>query len=194
VALVECAHRCRAETKPEQPVERGGRTSAQQVAQHDRASLLAGEPLQFGGHLLADAAQPLGLADDLAHHRHAAAHPASTFGDHDDGELRSVQFAVANGLGHRLQLVGDLGDQDRVGTACHTRVERDPTRVAAHHLDDDDPPVRRGRGEQPIDALRSEADRGVETEGGIGALEIVVDGLGHADHPQAGLGQMMPDG
>ena len=72
-------------------------------------------------------------------------------------------------------------------------VECDPARVATHHLDDDHPAVRGGGGEQPVDALRREADRAVEAERRHRGLEVVVDRLRHTDHTQAGDVEVVAD-
>ena len=72
-------------------------------------------------------------------------------------------------------------------------VERDPTGVPPHHLDDDDASVR-GRGrEQAIDALGGEVDGGVEPERRLGVFEIVVDRLRHADDAEAALVEVVAD-
>ena len=87
LALVERPYSGRTETQPEQPVERGRCAAAKQVTQHHRAGLLAGQHLQLCGDFLADATESLSLTNGLAQHRHAAANPAGSLGDHDDGEL-----------------------------------------------------------------------------------------------------------
>jgi hypothetical protein len=46
--------------------------------------------------------------------------------------------------------------------------------VAAHHLDDEHPTVRRRRGEQSVDALGGHPDGSVEPEGRVGLVEVVV--------------------
>ncbi len=76
----------------------------------------------------------------------------------------------------------------------HPRVQGDPPGVATHDLHDDDAAVGRGRREEPVDALGGEADGGVEPERRRGLVEVVVDRLRHADHPQPVAEQMMPDG
>jgi hypothetical protein len=45
-----------------------------------------------------------------------------------------------------------------------------------------------GGGVQAIDGVRGDLHRGVEPEREVGAGEVVVDGLGHADHAHAVLG------
>ena len=81
-----------------------------------------------------------------------------SLGDDDDRELRSVLAgggAIVSATG--IEIEGDLGDQDRMRTRRDAGVQCDPSRVAAHHLDDDHAPVRGGRREQTVDALRREA-------------------------------------
>ena len=72
-------------------------------------------------------------------------------------------------------------------------VQRDPARVAAHHLDHEHPVVRLGGGVQPVDRLGGDVDRGVEAEREVGAAEVVVDGLRYADDVDAQVGQLGGD-
>jgi hypothetical protein len=55
-------------------------------------------------------------------------------------------------------------DQDHGCVPGDPRVERDPARVAAHHLDHHQPPVRGRGGVRPVEALGRERDRGEEQE------------------------------
>ena len=57
--------------------------------------------------------------------------------------------------------------------------------MAAHHFHHDDAVVALGGGVQAIECFRGGADGGVEPERQLGAEDIVVDGLGHADHGQS---------
>ena len=68
-------------------------------------------------------------------------------------------------------------------------VQRDPAGVPAHHLDDERAVVRLGGGVQAVDRLGRDVDRGVEAEGVVGRVEVVVDGLRHADDADAVLVQ-----
>ena len=96
-------------------------------------------------------------------------------------------------LADLLDVEGHLGDQDHVGAARHAGVQRDPPGVPAHHLDDEGPVVRlRGR-VQPVDGLHRDVDRGVEAEGEVGGVEVVVDGLRYADDVHAVLVQLGGD-
>ena len=69
------------------------------------------------------------------------------------------------------------------------REERDPAGVAAHRLDDDDPVVRLGGRVAAVDRLGRDRDGGVEAEGVVGAVEVVVDRLRDADDRQVLLGE-----
>jgi hypothetical protein len=60
-------------------------------------------------------------------------------------------------------------------------LKRRPRAVAAHHLDYEDPFVRLGGGVEAIDRFGGHRNRGLETEGDDGAVEVVVDGLGDTD-------------
>ena len=74
-------------------------------------------------------------------------------------------------------------DEDHVGAAGEARPERDPARVPPHHLDDHDPLVGLGRRVQPVDRVDGDVHGRVEPEGDVGADDVVVDRLGHADDP-----------
>lgn len=67
------------------------------------------------------------------------------------------------------------------------RVQRDPSGVTAHHLEHHAPLVRVAGGAQPVDRLGGDLDGGVETEGVVGGVDVVVDGLGYPDDRDAVL-------
>lgn len=73
--------------------------------------------------------------------------------------------------------------------AGHTRVQGDPADVAAHHLDDEDAVVRFRRGVQTVDRVRGHRHRGVEAEGVVGGVGVVIDRLRHAHHRNAVVGE-----
>ena len=111
----------------------------------------------------------------------------SAFRHRDDGE------AVA-GIGTLLDLgkdgvdvVGDLRDQDDVRAAGHTGVQGQPAGLVAHDLHDEDPVVGGGGGMDAVNDIGGDLNGALETEGGVGAPKVVVDGLGQADDVQAFL-------
>ena len=86
-----------------------------------------------------------------------------------------------------------LGHEDHVGAAGHARVGGDPAGVAAHDLDDDHAVVRLGGRVQAVDRVGRDLHRGLEAEGVVGAREVVVDRLGHADDRHAVGGELRGD-
>ena len=82
-----------------------------------------------------------------------------------------------------------FGDQDVVGGRCDPRIAGDPAGVAAHRLDDHDPPVRLGGRLEAVDRLHHDIDARVEAERDVGRAEVVIDRLGDADGGQAAIGE-----
>ena len=123
----------------------------------------------------------------------AAALRRRAFRDHDDAEPGTPLVAIADALGHLVEVVRNLRHQDHVGAARHAGVQRDPARVAAHHLDDHDAAMRFGRRVQPIDRVGREAHRGVEAETARGPDDVVVDRLRDADERDPLLVELVRD-
>jgi hypothetical protein len=79
--------------------------------------------------------------------------------------------------------------------ACrHAGVQRDPADMPAHHFGDHAAPMRLAGGPQPVDGLRGDLHRSVKTEGVVGGIEVVVDGLGDTHDFQAGIRQALGGG
>ena len=112
----------------------------------------------------------------------------------DDDDRRVVQLEARLDVAADLvDVEGHLGDEDDVRAAGHARVQRDPARVPAHDLDDQDAVVALRGGVQPVDGLGGDVDRGVEAERVVRAREVVVDRLRHADDVDARLVQLGGD-
>ena len=86
----------------------------------------------------------------------------------------------------------ELGDHDRVGPAGQPGEHGDPSRVAAHHLDDHHAVVRLGRRVEAVDCVRGDLHRGVKAERVVRADHVVVDRLRHADDRQVDLLHDLP--
>ena len=78
----------------------------------------------------------------------------------------------------------ELGDEHDRRAAGDPGVGRDPAAVATHHLDDHHPVVALGGGVQTVDRVGGDLHRGVEAERLVGAVDVVVDRLRHADDRQ----------
>lgn len=138
--------------------------------------------LYLGGEPFADPREPgvaEGVARTVLEHRVAVLGHRPLGDDHD----RRVRGAEARGDpgADLIDVEALLGDEDDVGAAGQPRVQRDPPRVPAHHLDDQDTHVRLGGGTEAVDGLGGDIDRRVEPEGVVGGREVVVDGLRYAD-------------
>ena len=78
--------------------------------------------------------------------------------------------------------------------AGNAGMQCNPTGVAAHYLHHHHAVVALGGAVQPVQAVGGEGHGAVEAEGGEGLVQVVVDGLGHADHGQAFLVQGVGNG
>ena len=177
-----------AEARRQHAVVGGRRAAALDVAEDRHTRLEAGALLDLALELDRDAAEArvaerVGLAAGRRDAAAVARHRA--LGDDDDRERRPARVAALDALADLVDVERALGDEDDVGAAGDAAVGRDPARVAAHDLDDDDAVVRlRGR-VQAVDRVGGDLHRGVEAEGDVGAGEVVVDRLGDADHRHA---------
>ncbi|EGJ74632.1 putative 6-phosphofructokinase [Streptomyces sp. Tu6071] len=192
-----------AEARGEDAVVGGGGAAALDVAEDDRAGLLAEARFEFVGERGADAAEALvaELVDLALAVVHRPGRRVRALGDADDGELLAAREAFLDHLHEVGRVEGPLGQADAVRAARHARLQGDPARVPPHDLDDHDPLVGLGRGLEAVDRLGRDADGGVEAEGAVGRGDVVVDRLRHADdrhpalgeHPRGGQGALAAD-
>jgi hypothetical protein len=110
-----------------------------------------------------------------------------TLGHHDDRESGPVATAGVDELADRVPLEGQLRDQDHIGSARDAGGGGDPAGVSPHDLADHHPVMALGRRVELVDRLGGGRDRGEEPDRDLGADEIVVDGLGNADHVDPAL-------
>ena len=116
------------------------------------------------------------------------------FGRDHDAEVFAAGVAQADQFGDLIDIDRDFRNQNDVGAAGDAAVERDPSGMAPHDFDDDNAVVRFGGGVDAVDGAGGDVDRGIEAKGEVGAGEIVVDGLGDADHFDAVLMEFGRDG
>ncbi|CAM5377432.1 hypothetical protein SHIRM173S_06110 [Streptomyces hirsutus] len=101
-------------------------------------------------------------------------------GHHDDRRVVDLEPAL-HLLTDLIDVKGPLRDEDHVAAARDAGVQRDPPGVPPHDLHHQGAHVRLGGGVEAVDGLGRDADCGVEAEGVVGAGDVVVDGLRHAD-------------
>ena len=82
-----------------------------------------------------------------------------------------------------------LGNQSHVCAAGNASRVGNPAGIAAHHFNHDDAIVRVGGGADAVHGLGGDGNCCVVAKGGVSAVNVVVDGLGHAHGVNAVLGQ-----
>ena len=91
-----------------------------------------------------------------------------------------------------VEVEGRLGDE--AAGRCHVgRVERGEAAVAAEDPEDPDALVRPERRALPVDGLLGAGDGGREADAVLGALDVVVHGLGDGDERHAVVVQRLRD-
>ena len=93
--------------------------------------------------------------------------------------------AALHGRAHTVDIIGLFRQQDDVCAACNAGVQRQPAGLVAHDLDAHYAAVAAGGGVDAVDDIGGNVHGSVETEGHVGAVDIVIDGLGQADDVQA---------
>jgi len=102
---------------------------------------------------------------------------------HDNHGRGQAQGGAFLGESGDLGVVeGNLRDEDGIGPAGQPAVEGDPAGMASHGFHHHDPLVGAGGGVEAVEAVDHAGDGGIESEGGGGGENVVVDGLGNADH------------
>ena len=86
--------------------------------------------------------------------------------------------AAHHRLGHLFVGEGELRQQDHVRAAGHARIQGEPTGLVAHDLHHHGAGMAGRGGVQAVDDLGADVHGGVEAEGDVGAVQVVVDGLG----------------
>ena len=123
----------------------------------------------------------------LLHLGFLAAH--RTLSDRNYREGLSALVTPGYHLAHFIRVIGDFGDEDDVGTAGNTGVERQPANLVAHDLDEHRASMACSRGMDAVNTLGVDIQCGVEAEGYVGAPDIVVDCLGKSDDVAPGICQ-----
>ena len=77
-----------------------------------------------------------------------------------------------------------FGQQDNICAACNAGIQRQPACLVAHDLNAHHAAVAACGGVDAVDDIGGNVHGGVEAEGYVGAVDIVVNGLGQADDVQ----------
>jgi glycerol kinase len=109
------------------------------------------------------------------------------FGDNHNGRIRPTFMAADERLANLADVEGLFGHQGDRGPAGDPGPGGDVAYVAPHDLNDHYAVVRFGCGVESVDRIRGDLDSRVEAEGAFGAINVVIDCLGHADERNAFL-------
>ena len=170
----------------EHAIDRHRRPAPLHVTQDDAACFDACAAFDLGGEQGADTPEAdrvghrrIDLGDDLA-----PAAGRGSLGGGDDRVSEAELATLENPGGDVLERPGNLGNKDDVGPARHARVQRDPSGVSAHELDDHHAVMAGRGGAKAIDRVGGGGDRGGKPEGHVRPDDVVVDGLGNPDELQ----------
>ena len=106
---------------------------------------------------------------------------AFAFGDDDDAAFLAAGSSHVESSPDLAEVHGRFGDDDFLGAAADAGVEGDVSGGVSHDFDDEEAGVRGGGVADLVDCVEGGVDRGVEADGVVGAVEVVVDGAGDAD-------------
>ncbi len=95
-----------------------------------------------------------------------------------------------NGVGDLVEIERDFRNQNDIGAAGDSAVQRDPAGMASHHFHHHDAFVTGRRGVQAIERVHHHRHRGIETERHGRGFEIVIDRFRNADAVDPGLLQL----
>lgn len=197
--VADHVHGGNSEAGGEDAVEHGRWTAALDMAKHGDAGFHAGAVADgvgetaaefFGSEvdvaeLVAGRDAGLGLFETV---------DAGAFGDDDDAEILTLIPPHVETFDDVLKLGSDLRDDDVVGAAGETADGGDPTGFAAHDLDDHGTMVGAGGSVEVVECLGDAGDGGIESDAVVGALDVVVHGLGNADYWMAVGGELVGHG
>ena len=110
-----------------------------------------------------------------------------TLGHGQNREVLARLGAVLDSSGDLLDVVGQLRQQDDVRAAGNAGVQRQPAGFVAHDLNAHDAAVAARGGVDAVNDLGGDVHSSVEAERHVGAVDVVVDGLGQTDDVQAFL-------
>ena len=106
-------------------------------------------------------------------------------GHGEDGEALALLGAVLDGLDDLVDIVGDLGDEDDVRAAGDARVQRQPADLWPMISTMKTRLCEAAVGVDIIDGLGGDVHGALEAEGHVGAVDVVVDGLGQVEDVEA---------
>ncbi len=118
------------------------------------------------------------LPYDFLYH-HVATSGASSLGHNDDAEALTLSASLLDELAHPIDIEGYLRNEDDVTPSGNASMERNPSRISPHNLDDHNPVVGLGSGVEAVDGLGHHVYSRIKSKGDISGAEVVIDGFGN---------------
>ena len=115
----------------------------------------------------------------------------STLSYRDDGKTAAFFVSVFNFLDHLIDIVRNLGNQNDIRAAGHACIQGKPSYLMSHHFHDKYSAVGSRCGVDAVDGIRCNIHCTLETEGHIGAPQVIINGLGQCYDIQAFLAQQV---
>jgi hypothetical protein len=178
-----------AETGAENSVQSGRGSAALQVSKDAGARFLFRAGRYLASDDFANAPQAI-FSNGHRANLLVAFFGASPLRSHDHRAETVVGVSFADGLGDFFVIERDFRNEDDVRAAGEPAVERDPSGVPPHDLDDHGPLVTAGGGVQAVESIRHAGHGAVEAESHGRGFEVVVDRLWDADDGNSLLVQL----
>ena len=172
------------ESGGEHSVECCGRTTSLDMAKSSSAGLESGAGFDKSGKLVADAAQ-LFVTEIISFDIIVVEAVVGKFGafrHNHDGIIATPAVALLNRFDNVVYNNRSFRYKNEISTTGDAAITGYPSGVASHHFAYKNAVVGFCRCMQPINRLGHYVDGGVEAEGKIGGAQVIVDGLGDADH------------
>jgi hypothetical protein len=160
----------------ENPVERCRRAAALEVTEHATTRFFACLFSDFVRNNFADSTEPKLAAFYVAFHLFTVFR-SRAFRNHNDSSKVTCCLTRFDHPRYIVVIEWNFGNQNDIGAARDAAMQRDSTRVPSHDFDNDDPPVTRRGGMQPVEGVHHHINGRIESERRRRRFEIVVDRL-----------------
>ena len=102
-------------------------------------------------------------------------------------------MSLANRFRYLVDIERPLRNENRIGTACDSAVQRDPACIPPHDLDDHDAVVRLGRSMHAVNRFAHNVASRIESERVVGAPQVIVDRFRNANYVHTLFMQFLGD-
>ena len=94
---------------------------------------------------------------------------------------------MVDGFYDLVDIIGYLRNEDYIRARAYTGIEREPAGIAPHELNEEHTAGRRRSGMDIVDDICSNVNGALEAECGVGAPNVVINGLWQGDDIHAGI-------